>query len=126
MALYEYKDTSFSRGHRVQNIEETFAKGMSYTTTPLVEGYNRLLTNLNIHDSGNSIVPRRGLRAVGHMFNAGWDKMHGPTLLLYEPLTAHRYYDKDVIETVWYAGVAAKINKKLFTGSIFEIGRAHV
>ena len=101
MALYEYKDTSFSRGHRVQNIEETFAKGMSYTTTPLVEGYNRLLANLNIHDSGNSIVPRRGLRAVKYMFNEGWDIPPGNAHVLYEPLTARRYYDNDVIETVW-------------------------
>ena len=119
MALYEYKDTSFSRGHRIQNIEETFAKGMSYTTTPLVEGYNRLLTNLNIHDSGNSIVPRRGLKAVKYMFNEGWDRAPGNTHVLYEPLTARRYYDKDVIETVWYTGTGSKLNQKLFTGSIF-------
>ena len=62
MALYAYKDTSFKRGHRVQNIEETFAKGMSYTSAPLAEGYNRVLVNLDMQDSGNSVTPRLGLQ----------------------------------------------------------------
>ena len=58
MALYAYKDTSFKRGHRVQNIEETFAKGMSYTSATLAENYNRVLVNLDMQDYGNSVSPR--------------------------------------------------------------------
>lgn len=104
MALYAYKDTSFKRGHRVQNIEETFSKGMSYTTAPLAEGYNRILVNLDMQDSGNSVTPRLGLRADSYMYN-GW-----PTVgsdednNLFEIVDAHAFDDRKLLETIWYTG----------------------
>ena len=101
MALYAYKDTSFKRGHRVQNIEETFAKGMSYTTAPLAEGYNRVLVNLDMQDSGNSVTPRLGLRADSYMYN-GWPRTgsdEDPDL--FEITTAHMFEDRNLLETIW-------------------------
>ena len=104
MALYAYKDTSFKRGHRVQNIEETFAKGMSYTSAPLVEGYNRVLVNLDMQDSGNSVTPRLGLRTDAYMYN-GWpssgsDENDG----LFEIASAHAFEDRNLLSTIWYKG----------------------
>lgn len=104
MALYAYKDTSFKRGHRVQNIEETFAKGMSYTTAPLAEGYNRVLVNLDIQDSGNSVTPRLGLRADSYMYN-GWPSVGSDEdNNLFEIVDAHAFNDRKLLETIWYTG----------------------
>lgn len=104
MALYAYKDTSFKRGHRVQNIEETFAKGMSYTTAPLTEGYNRVLVNLDIQDSGNSVTPRLGLRADSYMYN-GWPRIGSDEdNNLFEIVDAHAFVDRKLLETIWYTG----------------------
>ena len=104
MALYAYKDTSFKRGHRVQNIEETFAKGMSYTTAPLAEGYNRVLVNLDIQDSGNSVTPRLGLRADSYMYN-GWPNVGSDEdNNLFEIVDAHAFDDRNLLSTIWYTG----------------------
>ena len=104
MALYAYKDTSFKRGHRVQNIEETFAKGMSYTTAPLAEGYNRVLVNLDMQDSGNSVTPRLGLRADSYMYN-GWPNVGSDEdNNLFEIVDAHAFDDRNLLSTIWYTG----------------------
>ena len=104
MALYAYKDISFKRGHRVQNIEETFAKGMSYTTAPLAEGYNRVLVNLDIQDSGNSVTPRLGLRADSYMYN-GWPNVGSDEdNNLFEIVDAHAFDDRNLLSTIWYTG----------------------
>ena len=104
MALYAYKDTSFKRGHRVQNIEETFAKGMSYTSAPLAEGYNRVLVNLDMQDSGNSVTPRLGLRVDSYMYN-GWPKIGSDEdNNLFEIVDAHAFDDRNLLETIWYTG----------------------
>ena len=104
MALYAYKDTSFKRGHRVQNIEETFAKGMSYTTAPLAEGYNRVLVNLDMQDSGNSVTPRLGLRVDSYMYN-GWPRIGSDEdNNLFEIVDAHAFDDRKLLETIWYTG----------------------
>ena len=104
MALYAYKDTSFKRGHRVQNIEETFAKGMSYTTAPLAEGYNRVLVNLDMQDSGNSVTPRLGLRADSYMYN-GWPRIGSDEdNNLFEIVDAHAFDDRNLLSTIWYTG----------------------
>lgn len=104
MALYAYKDTSFKRGHRVQNIEETFSKGMSYTSAPLAEGYNRVLVNLDMQDSGNSVTPRLGLRADSYMYN-GWPSIGSDEdNNLFEIVEAHAFDDRKLLETIWYTG----------------------
>ena len=104
MALYAYKDTSFKRGHRVQNIEETFAKGMSYTSAPLAEGYNRVLVNLDMQDSGNSVTPRLGLRADSYMYN-GWPMIGSDEdNNLFEIVDAHAFDDRNLLSTIWYTG----------------------
>ena len=104
MALYAYKDTSFKRGHRVQNIEETFAKGMSYTSAPLVEGYNRVLVNLDMQDSGNSVTPRLGLRTDAYMYN-GWPSSGSDENDdLFEIASAHAFEDRNLLSTIWYKG----------------------
>ena len=104
MALYAYKDTSFKRGHRVQNIEETFAKGMSYTSAPLAEGYNRVLVNLDMQDSGNSVTPRLGLRADSYMYN-GWPRIGSDEdNNLFEIVDAHAFDDRKLLSTIWYTG----------------------
>ena len=104
MALYAYKDTSFKRGHRVQNIEETFAKGMSYTSAPLAEGYNRVLVNLDMQDSGNSVTPRLGLRADSYMYN-GWPNVGSDEdNNLFEIVEAHAFDDRKLLSTIWYTG----------------------
>lgn len=63
-ALYEYRDSSFSRKHRLQLIEDKFGSGMQYTNTPLPEGFVKTLVNFDMHDSGSAVTPRRGLRAT--------------------------------------------------------------
>lgn len=104
MALYAYKDTSFKRGHRVQNIEETFAKGMSYTSAPLAEGYNRVLVNLDMQDSGNSVTPRLGLRADSYMYN-GWPRVGSDEdNNLFEIVEVHAFDDRKLLSTIWYTG----------------------
>ena len=104
MALYAYKDTSFKRGHRVQNIEETFSKGMSYTSAPLAEGYNRVLVNLDMQDSGNSVTPRLGLRADSYMYN-GWPRVGSDEdNNLFEIVEAHAFDDRNLLSTIWYTG----------------------
>ena len=122
MALYAYKDTSFKRGHRVQNIEETFAKGMSYTSAPLAEGYNRVLVNLDMQDSGNSVTPRLGLRADSYMYN-GWPRIGSDEdNNLFEIVDAHAFDDRKLLSTIWYTGRnnEDKIFGKYVTeGSIF-------
>ena len=104
MALYAYKDTSFKRGHRVQNIEETFAKGMSYTSAPLAEGYNRVLVNLDIQDSGNSVTPRAGLHWDSYMYNSWPNVDSDQDSNLFEIVSAHAYEDRNLLSTIWYAG----------------------
>ena len=119
MALYAYKDTSFKRGHRVQNIEETFAKGMSYTTAPLAEGYNRILVNLDMQDSGNSVTPRLGLRADSYMYN-GWPSVGSDEdNNLFEIVDAHAFDDRNLLSTVWYTG---RHNEDKITGKHVTTG----
>ena len=122
MALYAYKDTSFRRGHRVQNIEETFAKGMSYTSAPLAEGYNRVLVNLDMQDSGNSVTPRLGLRADAYMYN-GWPSVGSDEDNdLYEIASAHAFEDRNLLSTIWYTGRHNDdpiLGKYVTTGTIY-------
>lgn len=64
MAIYSYKTQTSSHGNRLQNIEEKFNSGMSFTNTPLLEGSLKALVNFDIHDSGASLVPRPGLKTI--------------------------------------------------------------
>ena len=57
----------YSRSQRVQNSEETFDKGMSFTKAPLAQGFHRLLVNYNFIDDGASLIPRSGLRVNSMM-----------------------------------------------------------
>ena len=122
MALYAYKDTSFKRGHRVQNIEETFAKGMSYTSAPLAEGYNRVLVNLDMQDAGNSVTPRLGLRTDAYMYN-GWPSSGSDESdNLFEIASAHAFEDRNLLSTIWYAGRADDdpiLGKYVTVGTIY-------
>ena len=122
MALYAYKDTSFKRGHRVQNIEETFAKGMSYTSAPLAEGYNRVLVNLDIQDSGNSVTPRAGLQWDTYMYNSSPTVGSDENNDLFEIVSAHAFEDRELLSTIWYTGRhddSLHIGKYVTTGTIY-------
>lgn len=52
----------YQRGQRVQLSEENFGKGMSYTNTPLLEGFSKSLINYDTKDAGAALTPRAGLR----------------------------------------------------------------
>ena len=122
MALYAYKDTSFKRGHRVQNIEETFAKGMSYTSAPLAEGYNRVLVNLDMQDSGNSVTPRAGLQWDTYMYNSSPTVGSDENNDLFEIVSAHAFEDRELLSTIWYTGRhddSLRIGKYVTTGTIY-------
>ena len=122
MALYAYKDTSFKRGHRVQNIEETFAKGMSYTSAPLAEGYNRVLVNLDMQDSGNSVTPRLGLQWDTYMYNSSPTVGSDENNDLFEIVSAHAFEDRELLSTIWYTGRHDEnlhIGKYVTTGTIY-------
>lgn len=60
-SLQQYK--KFNRQRRVLYSEESFASGIKYATSPLPLGYARNLVNYDLNDSGESLVPRDGLRA---------------------------------------------------------------
>ena len=64
MSLYEYKDTHFTRGERMQMVEEKFGSGMQFTNTPLAEGLLKELVNYDIVDAGISLAPRPGLQTI--------------------------------------------------------------
>ena len=64
VALYEFKDTTFTRGHRIQNVEDSFKFGMQFTNTPLPEGYLKNIVNYDIFNEGASLKPRPGLRTT--------------------------------------------------------------
>ena len=122
MALYAYKDTSFKRGHRVQNIEETFSKGMSYTSAPLAEGYNRVLVNLDMQDSGNSVTPRLGLQWDTYMYNSSPTVGSDENNDLFEIVSAHAFEDRELLSTIWYTGRhddSLRIGKYVTTGTIY-------
>ena len=122
MALYAYKDTSFKRGHRVQNIEETFSKGMSYTSAPLAEGYNRVLVNLDMQDSGNSVTPRLGLQWDTYIYNSSPTVGSDENNDLFEIVSAHAFEDRELLSTIWYTGRhddSLRIGKYVTTGTIY-------
>lgn len=122
MALYAYKDTSFKRGHRVQNLEETFSKGMFHTNAPLAEGYNRVLVNLDIQDSGNNVTPRAGLRSDSYMYNKVPRVGSDEDADLFEIVSAHAFDDRNLLETIWYTGHhndSIHIGKYVTTGTIY-------
>lgn len=52
-----YKNTN---AHRVRTMttESNFNQGMKYTTSPLEEGFAKLLVNYELKDDGNKLVPR--------------------------------------------------------------------
>lgn len=77
MALYEFKDTSFTRGHRIQNIEENFSTGMKFTDAPLPEGYAKIMCNYDIKDSGELLKPRPGLQ-VTDLYRPATDAFSAP------------------------------------------------
>lgn len=53
----------FNRQRRIQYSEESFASGIKYATSPLNLGFARNLVNFDLGTDGNSLVPRKGLRA---------------------------------------------------------------
>lgn len=54
----------YARQPRVQYMEEAFDKGMNYTNTPLETGFNRLLFNYDLKESGESLAPRSGVQVM--------------------------------------------------------------
>lgn len=52
----------YARGKRVQFTEDNFGKGMSYTNSPLPEGFSKMLINYDYKDEGDMLIPRPGLR----------------------------------------------------------------
>lgn len=69
---YQYKSISKGsavHGYRIQNIEDNFSKGMQFTNTPLLEGYNKTIINYDMYDNGSSLKPRQGLRAYRGFMN---------------------------------------------------------
>ena len=58
----DYKQ--YARQPRVQYMEESFEKGMSYTNTPLQSGFNRMLLNYDLKESGESLAPRNGIQVM--------------------------------------------------------------
>lgn len=58
-----YKNTSAHR-QRAISTESPFASGMKYTHLPIGDGYARTLVNFKIHNDGESLRPRGGLKAL--------------------------------------------------------------
>jgi hypothetical protein len=52
---------TFMRGSREQVPEESYAKGMSYSTMPLQAGFCYLLVNYDLKDNGDVLIPRPAL-----------------------------------------------------------------
>lgn len=52
---------TYARTQRIQDTNLSFAKGMNFTDAPLVEGFSRLLVNLDFGSDGNTLKPRKGL-----------------------------------------------------------------
>lgn len=67
MALMNFK--GYSRTPRIQNIEESFNKGINFTNAPLLEGAMRELVNFNISTAGDVLMPRPGLRTVSMAYS---------------------------------------------------------
>lgn len=61
--LYSFKP-SYSRGSRSEVTESSFSSGMQHTFSPLDEGWARVLSNFDMHDSGAALKPRPGLQTV--------------------------------------------------------------
>ena len=57
-----YKE--YQRLERAMTVEDAFNLGMSYTDTPLQEGFAKLLVNFDLKNQGTCLVPRGGLKAV--------------------------------------------------------------
>lgn len=55
-----YKE--YQRLERIMTVEDVFNLGMSYTNTPLREGYVKLLVNYDLKNRGDSLVPRGGIK----------------------------------------------------------------
>jgi len=55
---------SYTRQSRVQKPEENFMMGMHFTSQPLSDGFVKTLVNYNIHNKGEVLRPRLGLRTT--------------------------------------------------------------
>lgn len=54
----------YGRGQRAVTVEETFARGMNFTNTPLTEGFYKTLVNYEFKDDGKILIPRAGFRTM--------------------------------------------------------------
>lgn len=64
-----YKNTT---SHRLRSIstEQQFNSGMKYTNQPLGDGYVKTLVNFKLHNDGESLTPRGGIK---HLAERVWD-----------------------------------------------------
>lgn len=69
---------TYQRGQRIQDTTVSFASGMSYTNSPLLEGFSKLLVNYDFGENGETLKPRRGLRTTD-------EGLFGPSTLGYLP-----------------------------------------
>ena len=53
---------SYQRSPRQLDVEENYARGISYTDSPQVEGFCKALVNFDMKDKGQIIIPRPGYR----------------------------------------------------------------
>lgn len=56
---------TYTRTTRIQDTNISFAKGMSYTSAPLSEGFFRLLVNYDFGNEDTTIIPRKGFITSG-------------------------------------------------------------
>lgn len=57
---------TYSRGSRVQTVEETFQLGQVFTRAPLDSGKARLLINYDLLDNGEALALRKGIRTSAY------------------------------------------------------------
>lgn len=55
---------TYERGQRIQDTTVSFASGMSFTNTPLEEGFVKLLVNYDFGENGETLKPRKGLHTI--------------------------------------------------------------
>lgn len=69
---------TYARTQRIQDTNVTFAKGMSFTDSPLIEGFSRLLVNLDFDSDSGCLKPRRGFQTLDNGYYKSSLEFKGP------------------------------------------------
>lgn len=106
-----YKE--YQRLERIMTVEDVFNLGMSYTDTPLREGFAKLLVNFDLKNQGTSLVPRGGLKAVhetigGENLDAVYYGLNG----------AHAIHHTGTALVESFDGTDATLRKYIFIASV--------